>query len=85
MAKVKVLSTPGCAGCDAAKPVIARVLREFPGVDWEEIDLTEFPELAEHYGIMSVPAIVIGDRLVFTGVPKEDDLRRKVRSFVEGA
>jgi len=85
VAKVKVLSTPGCAGCDAAKPVIARVLREFPDVDWEEIDLAEFPDLAARYGIMSAPAIVIGDRLAFTGVPKEDHLRRKVGSFLDGA
>lgn len=84
VARVQVLSTPGCAGCAQTKRLVTRVLEQLPGLDWEEIDLTEQPELAAEYGIMSVPAVVIDGRLAFTGVPKEEALRQKLRALSEG-
>lgn len=84
MARIRVLSTPGCAGCAQAKRLVAQVLSEFPALDWEEVDLTEQPELAAEYGIMSVPAVVIDGRLAFTGVPKEGALREKLKALAGG-
>lgn len=84
MARVQVLSTPGCAGCTQAKRLIAEVLSEFPGLDWEEIDLTERPEVAAEHGLMSVPAVVIDGRLAFAGVPKEAALREKLEALAGG-
>lgn len=78
MARVQVLSTPGCAGCAHTKRLIADVLAEYPDLDWEEIDLTEQPELAAPHGLMSVPAIIIDGTLEFTTVPKPDALRAKI-------
>lgn len=78
MARVQVLSTPGCVGCAHAKHLIADVLAEYPELDWEEIDLTEQPELAAHYGIMSVPAIIIDGAVAFTTVPRPDALRTRI-------
>lgn len=85
MKHVQVLSTPGCVGCERVKDLITRVLSDFGGLEWEEIDLTEHPELAAEYGLMSVPAVVIGGRLAFTGVPKEAALRERIEAFLEGA
>ena len=34
----------------------------------------EHPEVAGRYGIMTVPAVVIGGELVFTGVPRRGKL-----------
>lgn len=84
MARVQLLSTPGCAGCAQAKRLITKVLEEFPGLDWEEVDLSERPELAGRYGIMSVPAVVVDGTLVFTSVPKEAALRDKIARLQEG-
>jgi thioredoxin-like negative regulator of GroEL len=84
MARVQVLPTPGCAGCDALKRMLGKVLAEFPGLDWEEIDLIEHPEVAERYTVMSVPAVVIDGRLEFPSIPKEEALREKITAIVEG-
>lgn len=84
MARILVLSTPGCAGCARTKRLVAHVVSEFPALDWEEVDLTEQPEVAAEYGIMSVPAVVIDGRLAFTSVPKEDALRQKLESLAGG-
>ncbi len=84
MAEVQVLSTPGCAGCDTVKRLVAEVLSAYPDLEWEEVDLVERPEVATRFGIMSVPVVVIGGRLEFTGVPPKAKLRKKIETFVEG-
>jgi len=80
---VQVLSTPGCAGCDQIKQLVTDVLAGFPGLSWEEIDLTEYPEVAGRYSIMSVPAVVIGGELAFARIPKRDALEGSVRAYRE--
>ncbi len=84
MARAQVLSTPGRAGCDALKRTLTKVLVEFPTLDWEEIDLLEHPEVAERYRILSVPAVVIDERLEFASIPKEDALRERITAIMEG-
>ena len=80
---VQVLSTPGCAGCDQIKQLVTDVLAGFPGLSWEEIDLTEYPEVAGRYSIMAAPAVVIGGELAFARIPKRDALEGSIRAYVE--
>ena len=47
-----------------------------PDLEFEEVDITEHPEVAVKYRVMATPAIAINGRLAFTGVPREADLRR---------
>lgn len=82
-AHVQVLSTPGCAGCDQIKQLVADVLSDFPELSWEEIDLVEHPEVAGQYSIMSVPAVVIDGRLEFASIPTRKALEESVRTFSE--
>lgn len=84
MARVQVLSTPGCAGCEQLKAMLKKVFADYPGLDWEEIDLIEHPEVAERYRIMSVPAVAIDGRLEFTTIPREAALRERLAAIVEG-
>jgi len=51
---------------------------EHPDIRWTEIDITEHPEVAVKYRVMSTPAIAINGKLEFMGVPKEEDLRRQL-------
>ena len=80
---VQVLSTPGCAGCDQIKQLIADVLAGFPDLSWEEINLMDYPEVAGRYSIMSVPAVVIGGELAFARIPTRDALTDAVRVYTE--
>lgn len=84
MARVQVLSTPGCAGCEQLKAMLRKVLADYPALEWEEIDLIDHPEVAERYRIMSVPALAIDGRLEFPSIPKEAALRAKITAIVEG-
>lgn len=53
---------------------------EFPELQIEEIDVAEHPEVAVRYGVMTTPAIAINGRLEFSGVPREDALRTRLRA-----
>jgi predicted DsbA family dithiol-disulfide isomerase len=42
-----------------------------PNITADAIDATEFPDLSRKYQVMSVPKIVINDRVEFTGAQPE--------------
>ena len=57
---------------------------EHPDIRWTEIDITEHPEVAVKYRVMSTPAIAINGKLEFMGVPKEEELRRRLLAASQG-
>jgi hypothetical protein len=61
-----------------ALAVIESARAERPDLALEIVDITERPEVAVKYRVMSTPAITINGRLAFTGVPREADLRRAI-------
>jgi len=65
--------------------LIEQAKAEISDFYFEEVDITERPEVAVKYRVMSVPAIAINGRLEFMGVPKEDDLRRRLLAASQGA
>ncbi|KFM19714.1 ribonucleoside-triphosphate reductase protein [Marine Group I thaumarchaeote SCGC AAA799-P11] len=71
--KVEILTTPGCSNCS----VVERMLDDMK-IPYNVIDVTEKPEYLEKYPIYTAPGIVIDDKLEFTGVPKKQELERKL-------
>lgn len=58
---VLAFSTPDCVPCRTAqKPALEQLQRRFPGrVDVREVDATVHPELADRFGILTVPSTVL--------------------------
>jgi thiol-disulfide isomerase/thioredoxin len=83
--EVIVLTAPGCTTCDQAKAVVQKFVeqaaREYPGLSYRSVDVVASPEIGARYGVLSTPAIVINDELVYRGVPKEKILRKKLQSI----
>ena len=73
MSQIQILSTPDCSGC----AVVEKMLDDM-GAKYEIIDVTKTPEILEKYPIMTAPGIVIDGKLEFTGVPKKEELRKKI-------
>ncbi|MCV0393002.1 MAG: thioredoxin family protein [Nitrosopumilus sp.] len=71
--KVQVLTTPGCSNCN----VLEKMLKKL-GVSFELIDVTEKPEFLEKYPIFTAPGLVINEKLEFTGIPKLEELEKKL-------
>ena len=53
---------------------------EISDLEMKEVDITEHPEVAVKYRVMSTPAIAINGRLEFLGVPRENALLDRLRS-----
>jgi len=71
--KIEILTTPGCSNCS----IVEKILDEM-NVSYDVIDVTEKPEYLEKYPIFTAPGIVINEKLEFTGVPKKQELLKKL-------
>ncbi len=72
--KVEVLTTPGCSNCE----ILEKMLDEL-GISYDLIDVTTKPEYLEKYPIFMAPGLVIDGKLVSTGIPKLEDLKKITR------
>ena len=77
MSKVQILTTPDCGNCS----VVERMLDEM-NIPYEVIDVTERPEYLQKYPIFTAPGVVIDGKLEFTGVPKKQELEKRLKSLV---
>ena len=48
-----------CGPCRMLSPVVDQVAEEIEGVSFGKVNVDEEKELASHYGIMSIPALVL--------------------------
>jgi len=71
--KIEILTTPSCGNCK----VVEKMLDEL-NISYDIIDVTEKPEYLERYPIFTAPAIVIDNKLEFTGIPKKQELLEKL-------
>ena len=69
--KIEILTTPGCSNCK----VLEKMLDDM-GISYDLIDVTIMPDYLEKYPIFMAPGLVIDEKLVFTGIPKLNDLKK---------
>jgi len=70
MMKIEVLTTPDCSNCN----VLENMLKNL-GISFDVVDVTEKPEYLQKYPIFTAPGLIINDKLMFTGIPKQKDLQ----------
>ena len=61
-----------CGPCKLQKPIVEKVTRDL-GIEVELVDVDEFPEIAEKYGIKSVPVIIV--------LEQNDSVKKKLLGF----
>lgn len=76
--EVVISGVPGCKSCEAAKERVQTVLKDFPNVQFGEINSLEEPERIESLGVVTSGAIVIDGEVAFSSLPKENVLRTKI-------
>ena len=59
MVTVKKFSATWCGPCRALAPVMNEIKGNFSNVKFEEIDIDEYSEVTEKYGVRSVPTVII--------------------------
>lgn len=70
---IKVFVTPTCPYCPRAVRMAHQIALENSNVKASMIEATEFRELSEMYGVMSVPKVVINDTVSFEGALPEKE------------
>jgi glutaredoxin len=73
------IAPEGCPGCGKAQRLLKQVAADYPGVEVREIHILDAPERVVDYGVFSTPFIVIDGKVEFVGVPKESDLRGRLK------
>jgi len=59
MVTVKKFSAEWCSPCRALVPVMNEIRGQFSNVRFEDIDVDNNQQIAEEYGIRSVPTVII--------------------------
>ena len=71
--KVQILTTPDCSNCTVLENMLEKL-----GITYDLINVTVNPEYLEKYPIFIAPGLIINEKLVFTGIPKIDELKEKL-------
>lgn len=76
---------PWCGPCQMMGPVIEELSTEMTMAKIGKLNVDEHPEIAQTYGIMSIPAIKLfkGGQIVkeFVGVQTKDKLKNEIESL----
>ncbi|MDP2232809.1 MAG: thioredoxin family protein [Actinomycetota bacterium] len=76
---IKLLGSSGCSSCQKLEALVSEAMVDL-GIDAQIVKVIEPAEIMS-FGIMSVPGLVVDDRIVAAGrVPSRDELRQILRA-----
>lgn len=81
--KLQELSAPGCQICKAFEEFWHSIEKDFPGVEYENIDITtpKGQELVRQHMIFSTPGIIINGELFSSGGFDRDAFIKKLKEL----
>lgn len=50
---------PWCGPCRMVSPIIDKIAEEMPSVKVGKVNIDDEPELAQKYGVMSIPTLIV--------------------------
>ncbi len=82
---IEVFSSPGCSKCGHAKEMLHKVAEELDAdcITWREVNILDELDYSVKMGVLSTPAIVIDNELVFSGLPSFKKLRAYLENKLE--
>lgn len=85
MTRVEFFYTPGCGKCAAAVTDLkALATRSVPDLDWRDIDVQQALDYAVELGVLSLPALAINGKLVFSSMPTAAQLTQALAQAAPG-
>ena len=81
--RIQVFITLTCPYCPKAVEMSHRVAMESDLVTAEMIESSEFPTLVQKYNVMSVPRVIINDKVDFEGSLPEKDFIENIMKVME--
>jgi glutaredoxin-like protein len=80
---IQVFVTPTCAYCPRAVRLAHQFALESPFITADCLESTEFPRIADRYGVRGVPKIIVNDVLSFEGAVPESVFLENVLKALE--
>lgn len=75
--KVEVFHAPGCSACAAARDDLRAAAKEaVKDIEWHEVNVVDNLDRTVELGVLTLPAVVIDGKLVFTSLPSAAQLRQ---------
>ncbi len=81
---IQVFVTPTCPYCPIAVKSAHRFAFASERIRSDMVEVTEFPHLANKYGVMSTPKIILNETFPIDGALPEKEFARKVMEAVGG-
>jgi len=75
---VQVFVTPTCPHCPNAVKTAQNFAMYSSRIKADMVEISEFPDLAQKYQVMSVPKIVINEKIDFVGALRDRDYLEKI-------
>jgi glutaredoxin-like protein len=82
---LQVFVTPTCPYCPQSAILGYKLAMASSHITCDVIEISEFPHLAQKYGVMSVPKTIVNDRWGFDGAVSENALIEHILKNVENA
>ena len=79
---LRVFTTPTCPYCPAAAHLAHRLAFQSEQVKADVIDATQFPDLADRYGVRGVPHTIIDETAAISGALPEEEFVEHLLSTV---
>ncbi|HLC72200.1 MAG TPA: thioredoxin [Candidatus Nanoarchaeia archaeon] len=75
-----------CMPCKRLAPIFEELSKEMKEVRFTKLNVEEFPELAQEYGVMNIPTMLVfkngeeAGRIV--GLMSKEEIKKKIQSFL---
>jgi glutaredoxin len=77
--RVELFYTPGCEKCANGKEALRAVAEALiPNLVWRELNVLDELDYAVEVGVLTLPAIAIDGKVVFSSLPSRRQFRREL-------
>src|SRR5258708_13551553 len=74
--KVELFYSPGCSQCAAAREGLKAIAEQtVTCIEWHELNVLEELDHAVEVGVLTLPAVVVDGKLLFSSLPTQHQLR----------
>lgn len=74
--EIKILTMGDCLYCSKCEKLIKKIKKDFPSFKVKRVNVARNLKMLHRYNLMSIPAIVVNDKLKFCGIPSKRKLKR---------
>lgn len=79
---LELFTHPGCISRESGKQFINSVIKNFPQVTFQEIDMVEEQKRSAMLSVRMSPTLVFNDKIIAVGIPAEQTLRTLLEKLI---